>query len=411
MTKKKTIHTEILISGGGAAGLTLALLLGKAGIACSVIDPFPPKALNDTVLSGRTVALMQSSLNILSAADLKGFGSEYGAALEVMRLHDDSMEGQAPIISDFEATQIGMDAYGYNIPNDHLRAALFEAAQEAENITLLTPEKLHDYRIENHAVHARLESGQVIQARLLIGADGRNSIVRSIAGIQTRRHEYGRNAITFVINHSKSHQNIATEFHRTTGPLALVPLPGNQSSVVWVETAERADDLLRMKKHEFEALFQDATKDVLGAITLETNPESWPLCAIHAKSLTASHMALVAEAAHVMSPITAQGLNLSLRDVAALAETLVDGARLGQDFADPQLLGRYENRRRLDMNSRVYGVDSMMRLVSVEHPALKGLRRAGLRIVGGIAPLKSFAMEQGLAPPVDQGRLAKGEAL
>ena len=411
MPKVKDIQTEILISGAGVAGLALALILARAGIRSAVIDPYPPASVAETKITGRTVALMQSSLNILRAAGMENIGEQYGAPLAVMRLHDDSIEGRDPIISDFEATQLGMDAYGYNIPNGVLRAALFEKAQAEANITLLTPETLSDYVIENGAVKARLESGIEIKARLIIGADGRGSLVRGLAGIGVNKREYGQSAITFVINHSQSHNNIATEFHRPHGPLALVPLPGNQSSVVWVERRERAEELVKIKKQEFEALFQDATKNVLGGITLETGPECWPLCAIHAKSLVADHVVLVAEAAHVLSPITAQGLNLSLRDVAALAECLVDGARVGQDFADPVLLDTYEKRRRLDMGTRVHGVDSMMRLVSNEHPAIKGLRRAGLKIVDGFAPLKSFAMEQGLAPPLGQGRLAKGEAL
>jgi 2-octaprenyl-6-methoxyphenol hydroxylase len=411
MAKQKNIQTDILISGGGIAGLTLALLLSEAGVQCAVIDPFPPAPLKDTEISGRTVALMQSSLNILRAAGIEDIAEEYGAPLKIMRLHDDSIGGKLPVISDFEATQIGMDAYGYNIPNNILRAAVFEKAKAAKNITLLTPEKLLDYKIAGNTVEAKLESGQTLRARLMVGADGRNSLVRKIAEIKTQKREYGQAAITFVINHSKAHQDVATEFHRPHGPLALVPLPGNQSSVVWVEKQARAEELMKIKKQEFESLFQDATNNVLGAITLETNPESWPLCSIHAKSLVASHVALVAEAAHVLSPITAQGLNLSLRDVAALAETLIDGARLGQDMADATLLTSYEKRRRLDMASRVHGVDSMMRLVSQEHPAIKGLRRAGLKFVDGFTPLKTFAMEQGLAPPLGQGRLAKGEAL
>ena len=183
------------------------------------------------------------------------------------------------------------------------------------------------------------------------------------------------------------------------------------AGVVWIEPGARADEFMRLKKNEFTQALQEQTKDILGAIQLESNPECWPLKTLKAKSLTAPRAVLMAEAAHVISPITAQGLNLSLRDVAALAETLVDAARAGLDIGSASVLHRYERRRRVDINTRVFGVDGMNKIVSNDANAVKGLRRAVLKTLDHAGPLKKMAMRAGLAPEIDAGRLAKGQKL
>jgi len=410
MAKTKNSTADIIVSGGGIAGLGFALLMADLGLDIHLIDPSAPQPLKDTNPSGRTIALMHSSLNIIKAAGLNE-PEKFGAPLKTMRIIDNSIAGQREQVSDFESIDIGMDAYGYNIPNSMLRSALYELAQEHKHISLHVPQKLNDFRIEGNGVLARLDNGTEISAPLIVGADGRKSLVRAIAGIDVSEKNYSQSAMTFIINHSKSHQNIATEFHRPSGPLALVPMQGNQCSVVWVEKTEKANELVKIKKQDFESVLQDAIGDTLGTINLETGPAAWPLCSIKAKSLIAPHVALIAEAAHVMSPITAQGLNLSLRDVAALAEVLADGARAGLALSDPALLKKYEKRRSLDLNSRVNGVDGMMRLVSNDILPLKSLRRGGFKLLDALPPLKQFAMTQGLAPPNDRGRLASGEKL
>ena len=409
-SKQKNINSDILVSGGGIAGLTFAMLMANLGLSVHVIDPASPEKLHDAAPSGRTVALMNNALNIIRAAGLDT-PEALGNPLEAMRIIDKSIAGKPPQQSDFEAFDIGLDHYGYNIPNQDLHRALFKKAQNTKNLTLQCPDKLKTCHFDGAHVQAELESGTSITAHLIIGADGRRSLVRELAGIGTNEKPYGQSAMTFILNHSKSHQNIATEFHFHAGPLALVPLQGNQSSVVWVEKTERADDLIRIKKQELEQILSDKTDNLLGGATLETGLESWPLCMIKAKSLTAPGTALIAEAAHVLSPITAQGLNLSLRDVAALAEILADGARAGLSLNDPTLLRKYERRRALDMQTRTAGVDGMMRLVSNDLMPVKTARRAGFRLMDTVLPLKQFAMRHGLAPTIDQGRLAQGGKL
>jgi len=402
---------DIVISGAGAAGLSLGVLLARAGLSVAIVDPVDKKALSDDALSGRTVALMNASLNILRATGVWPALEGISNPLKVMQIIDISRAKGDPLTEPFEAADIGEEQYGFNIPNNALRAALFHAASEESNITLYLGRKLDGYNVTGSRVVATLDDGERIESALLVGADGRNSAVREIAGIGVTRKEYGQSAITCVINHSKAHNDTSTEFHRAQGPLALVPLPGNQSSIVWVNDSARSDDLIKLKKHDFEAALQAESRDILGGITLEVNPASWPLCSVQAKSITAARVALVAEAAHVMSPITAQGLNLSLRDVAGLAESIVDAARVGQDIGAQATLDGYAKRRRFDIETRAFGVDHMNRIVSNDIEAIKGLRHAGLKTLSALPPLKRFAMRVGLAPAIDEGRLARGEEL
>ncbi len=400
---------DVCIIGGGIAGLVQAILLAEGGVSVALVDPYPPKSVANTDITGRTVALMNSSINLLKTACVWSVVEPYACPLQTMRLIDTSATKSDP--QDFDAADIGLEQFGFNIPNALLRAELFEKAQTYQNINLYTPERLFDYEAHPSHVLARLDGGAKIKSRLLIGADGKRSAVRSIAGIKADITEYGQHAITCVINHSKSHNFVATEFHRPAGPLAFVPMPQNQSSVVWVERAEDANAVMALSKDSFINRLEGLSQNILGGITLQTSPESWPLSSFHAKQLSASRIALIAEAAHVMSPVTAQGLNLSLRDVASLTETIIDSMRLGMDAGAPYILSQYKKRRGFDIKTRVLGVDGMHRLVKTENKAFQYLRRTGMKSVARISPIKNIAMHIGLAPALDEGRLLRGEAV
>lgn len=409
MADKKHQRADVIISGGGIAGLTLAALLGGKDLDVHLIEPHPPATLKDTPVTGRTVALMQSSLQVLKAAGMESFCDQHGTKMEVMRIIDDSMTGQKTIKSEFDSFDIGLPYFSMNLPNGLLRAALYEKINTLKTVTT------HNSALKNFTNNGKicgvLEDGTIINAPLIVGADGRKSTVREIAGITATKKDYGQSAITCVINHSCSHNNTSTEFHRSGGPFALVPMQGNQSSVVWVERTAKAEEFMKLPKSAFEQAIQERTNNILGAITLETSPECWPLCTIKANRMTAPHVALIAEAAHVMSPITAQGLNLSLRDVASLAETIVDAVRLGQNHGSKETLRQYESRRSLDVRTRVFGVNGMNQIVSTNSDALKDIRRAGLKIIDKNSLLKSIAMHHGLAPSLDKGRIIQGKAL
>jgi 2-octaprenyl-6-methoxyphenol hydroxylase len=263
MTKKQTESTDIAIIGGGVAGLTLALLLGKAGLRVVLTEPHPPAPLKDTKLSGRTVALMNSSVNIIKATDVWPDLADMISPLQTMRIIDDSSKIREPIEIEFPAQDIGQPQFGFNIPNAHLRAALFERAKKQKNVKIIKA-GFAAHKIVAGGVNVLLDDAEIIKARLLIGADGRNSPVREAAGIKAKTNQYNQSAITCVINHSRAHNNVSTEFHRPSGPFALVPLQGNRSSVVWVEKTQDADAFIKLKKQDFLQALQERTKDVLG---------------------------------------------------------------------------------------------------------------------------------------------------
>ncbi len=409
------MKTKALIIGGGVAGLSLACLLGQAGLDCVVIEPNDFPTLKQEDHSGRTAALMGGSVNVLKAIGVWDYIENNTTPLEIMRIIDDSNSNIEPVQVDFPASEIGLKNYGHNTPNLMLHALLAEKATKDKHIQVIHKAKLQELERYDSGVIARLDNGESVQADLCIGADGRNSRVRNIAGIETKESVYDQKAITFLINHTKSHNNTSTEHHRPGGPFTTVPMPdvkdGNQSSIVWVEKTEDADKFIALDKSSLESAIQTRTRDALGKVSLASSPECWPLKGLCAEKLIANRIALIAEAAHVMSPIGAQGLNLSLRDVATLAETLIDAARLGEDIGSELVLARYAKRRSPDMHSRYIGVDKYNRIVSNNIGFLRDIRRTGLKSLKAIPALKHLAMSQGLKPNMDEGRLIRGEAL
>lgn len=408
----KNLKTDIVIAGAGPAGMTLALILARAGLDVIVADPAkPPLPAAKTPASGRTAALLNGSLNVLHAAGAWPMTDDLATPLKIMRIVDDSRSSLEAASVSFDAKDIGQPAFGWNISNAVLRAALFDKAQAVPTIRLLNETAIESYSIEGQTVQAATSNGGHITASLIAGTDGRNSIVRKIAGIDAKIHDYHQTGITCLIDHSKPHDFTSTEFHRDGGPFTIVPMPGLSSSVVWVEKSDDAKRFLSMKKNELEQAIQDRSKGIVGTISLKSNPESWPLMLLHADKITAPRAVIAAEAAHVMSPIGAQGLNLSLRDIASLAETIIDAARLGEDIGSANVLSRYERRRSLDLHTRVGGIDTLNRAVANDISFVKDLRRFGLKGLEKIPALRHLAMHQGLAPAMDEGRILAGRAV
>lgn len=393
---------DVVISGGGIPGLVLGCLLGQAGLDVVVIDPAPPALTGQIKPSGRTSALMNDSLEILDQAGLWKMCEPRATPLRVMTIIDHGVR------ADFRASEIGMSQFGCNLVNAELQAA---AAENFCSLGELIPSSLRSFSIENDLVQVELESGARLRARLLVGADGRGSRVREIAGISCREYDYRQMAMTALLNHSLPHHFTSIEFHRPGGPFTLVPMPGNTSSLVWLEPESRADALLRLSKTDFEQALMDMSEGLLGTITLATPPAAWPLKKLRADRLIAERTVLIAEAAHVMSPIGAQGLNLSLRDVRALAALVSAERERGLDFGGATVLRRYETERRGDTDFRLNGTHAFNLMVASANPVMAGLRRLGLQAVATLPPLKRFAMYKGLTGsgdhPVAPGRTTR----
>lgn len=395
----KTATKDIVISGGGIPGVALALLLAQKGMDVAVIEPFPPETLSKTVQSGRTSALMTGSLEILQKTGAWQRCEQYGAPLKTLRIIDEN--GTHPnaqtVQADFTADEIGKNHFGINIPNNILRAALYDQARENSNISLIEGDKLSGIETGDSKICIKTANNKTITASLLVGADGRQSKVRELTGIGSWQKDYKQSAITCLFRHSLSHHNISTEFHRPGGPFTLVPLPDNVSSLVWVEKTSDSERFTSMSQHAFTRALQDRTRDKLGEIELLTAPQSCPLMAIRAKKLTGSRTAIIAEAAHVIHPLGAQGLNLSLRDTACLAHVINETAALGLDIGSRNMLERYAEKRRNDIFLRFAATHGLNKLVSTNIGLAHQLRRSGLKAISNVPALKEMIMRQGLS--------------
>ena len=407
--------SDIIISGAGVPGLTLALLLAPLGLSVTLIDPNAPEPLDKLKPDNRTSALMQSSVNVLKAADADSWEKcqTYIAPLKTLRIIDETGGSRPePLKFDFSAREIGLSHFADNVPNNVLRSALWEACTRHEKIHMICPAALARFDADDFKVTAHLEDGQTVTGRLLIGADGRRSVVRAQAGIGTDTKPIRQHAITCRIEHSVHHDFISTEFHRQTGPFTLVPLPGNVSSVVWVTPEDTANSFMSLDKGSFVKALQDRTRGVLGEITLLDSPASYPLQPLTADRITGKRVVLIAEAAHALHPMGAQGLNLSLRDAAVLAELIIDHSRLGIDIGSRPVLEAYAQKRRLDITSRMNGTYGLSRMLSHHLAPLHNIRRKGLKAITALPALKEYIMKEGMAPEfAGENRLLNGQPL
>lgn len=384
------IKVEIAICGAGLAGLLTALKLGQNGISVALIEKAKVQENKKAFNNGRTSALMTKSLDYLESVGVWEHIKDHCAPLKVMQIIDGETETR------FDSAEVGQACFGQNVPNDLLKNALIKEIKKNKNISIYDDNGLWDFEEKDDHILIRMNDDKDIQAKLIIGADGRNSLVRSIAGIKTIKTKQKQTAMTCLINHSRSHNNVSTEFHKPGGPFTLVPCPGNQSAVVWCEKTKNAEEILKLKKQDFEQALQDMTQNILGEITLEHGPESWPLKGVLSRKLVAHRLVLIAEAAHALHPIGAQGLNLSLRDIRALTDLLIKQKELGLDLGDLTMLKKYKSLRRNDIFTRFAGVTGLNELTSKKSKRLQRVRQSGLKLLGKSEFLRRQAMKIGL---------------
>jgi 2-octaprenyl-6-methoxyphenol hydroxylase len=329
----------------------------------------------------------------------------------MMRIVDDTGRLiRAPEVC-FVAAEIGLDAFGHNIENRHLVEALGERARRLDDTLLRLEGEARAIDTEDNQVVIALAGGGELAARLVVGADGRHSLCRAAAGIESDGHAYPQTALTFNLAHAYPHDDTSTEFHTASGPFTLVPLPGKRSSLVCVVAPPEAERIASLDDAALSAEIERRSHSILGQVELEPGRGRFPLAVETAREFARNRVALIGEAAHLIPPIGAQGLNLGLRDAAAIAELVVAARREGRDVGERELTARYDAQRRGDVHGRTLAVDWLNRSLLSDFLPVQGTRGLGLYLIDRIGPLRRAVMREGVAPAVSQPRLMRGEAL
>ncbi|RYE31987.1 MAG: UbiH/UbiF family hydroxylase [Hyphomicrobiales bacterium] len=386
MSTQTADQVDIAIVGAGAVGLAAALALSREGRRVALLGPVA------TPRDGRTVALLDGSWRMLAEFGVREALLEKAAPLEVMRLVDDSgsLFRQPPV--EFRASEIGLEAFGWNIENADLTRILADKAGTLSGLRMV-PGFVRAIEPEADGVRLSGEGFAPLKARLVVGADGRNSQVRAAAGIASRDWRYPQIALTAIFEHARDHRDISTEFHTRKGPCTIVPLPGRRSSLVWLLDPQAAEAVAALDDAAFARRVEKQVQSLLGAMTVAGPRGKVPMGGLSVERLSAGRMALIGEAAHVFPPIGAQGLNLGLRDVAALSEAVTGSA----DAGAPSVLADYDRARQTDVRLRTGAVDMLNRTLLADLLPADLMRGAGLLALSRIGPLRRLVMRQGLA--------------
>jgi 2-octaprenyl-6-methoxyphenol hydroxylase len=382
---------DVAVIGGGPAGLTAAIAAARSGARTALIARRAPYGDN------RTTALLHASIEILRGLDVWDACRDRAAALRVMRLVDDSGRLIRSPELRFDCHEIDLDAFGYNIENRHLVEALEDQASKCADLVRIDDDA--DAVVPSDAdAEIRCRQGMVLRSKLVIGADGRNSICRTAAGIDVRRRALEQSALTLNIDHARPHNGISTEFHTANGPCVFVPLPGDRSSIVWVTEPHEATRLSTLSDDELAQEVEKRSHSHLGRVRVAPARHVFPLAFEQARQIALHRIALVGEAAHVLPPIGAQGLNLGLRDAAEIAAIAKDALLLGHDPGGTAALSDYQRRRQLDVFSRSLVVDIANRSLLSDLLPMQLARSLGMQALHEIGPLRRFVMRQAIAP-------------
>ncbi|MEM1352949.1 MAG: UbiH/UbiF family hydroxylase [Pseudomonadota bacterium] len=390
---------DIVIAGGGIAGLTAAAAFGAAGFKVICADPAPPVTDRDSDGADlRTTALLQPARKLLETAGLWDSLEPHAKPLEVMRIVDAGGEVPEPRISkDFKASDISELPFGWNLPNWLLRREIVARLGEMETVEFRPGTAATSLFTREGEARVGLSDGTRLRARLVIAADGRNSTMRAAAGISVRTTRYGQKALAFAVTHPTPHENVSTEIHRTGGPFTLVPLPDHEgqpsSAVVWMDDGAKSQARLEMPADVFEAELSERSCHLFGPLTLASRRSIWPIISQQAVRFSGERLALIAEAAHVVPPIGAQGLNMSLADT---AELLALANARSDDLGDRKMLDAYHKTRFADVSLRVHGIDLLNRASQISAPLLRDARALGLEGLYALGPVRRTLMQLGL---------------
>lgn len=400
-------RADVIILGGGLVGLALAAALDSSGLSSIVIDPADPDARKTTAFDGRTSALSSSSKRMFDTIGISDHFPVPGCPIRRIEVADGLRPGGL-------AFDPGDDdePLGWMNENRHLRSALLARAEAGSKIWLMWKASPVEVVRGDHGVFVRLEDGRAVRAPVVVAAEGRNSPTREAAGIRIARWKYDHSAIVSTLRHERAHSNVAYEIFFPQGPFALLPMTddegGHRSAIVWSVKAEQAAGYLSLSDADFAAEAEAAMGGFLGTISLLAPRSSYPLGFHHAASITGHRLALVGDAAHGIHPIAGQGVNLGYRDAAALAQVLVEGARLGLDLGDRQLLDRYQRWRSLDSFMVSLATDSLTKVYGIPGRTASSVRRFGMSLINRIGPVKDRLMAEARGTSGDLPLLLRG---
>lgn len=404
--------SDIIIVGGGLNGPALGLALADAGQTVTIIDALPAQAREQDTFDGRSYALALASQKLLSAIGIWGaVGAHAQPMLEIKVSDGRAGEGPSPFILEFDHAEIEEGPMGYMVEDRYLRVAFLEALENHPKVTHLSGETVIAQDVEANGATVTLASGRTLRGKVLVGADGRKSGTAERAGISRTGWDYGQTALVCAIGHERPHNGIAHQFFMPPGPLAILPLPGNRSSIVWSESHDMAARINAMDDAEYMDTLRPRFGDFLGDIELAGVRFSYPLNLTLANAFVKPRLALVGDAAHGVHPIAGQGLNLGLRDVGALAEVLVDAARRGEDIGAINVLERYQTWRRWDTATLAAATDGFNKLFSNDNPILRGVRDLGMGVVNSMPNLRRRFIREAAGLNGDLPRLMLGRPL
>ena len=399
---------DVIIVGGGLNGPALALALASGGLGVVLVDARPAPARAEPGFDGRAYALALASVRVLTALGVWRHVATAQPLLGIRTAQGHAGQGAFPLMMAFDATEIDEGQMGQMVEDRHLYAA-FQAAMDASpTITRITGQSVVAHSVDAEGAQVTLADGRSLRARLLVGADGRDSPTAERAGIRRFGHDYGQDALVCAVDHDLPHGGVAHQIFLPGGPFAILPLPGNRSSVVWSEERSLARGIAALDDIAFLEALRPRFGSFLGEIALAGARFSYPLRLTIAESFIAPRLALVGDAAHGVHPIAGQGLNLGLRDVAALSEVLIAATRRGEDIAAPDVLERYQHWRRFDVLRLALGMDAVNALFSNHSAALGAIRGLGFGLVNALPTLKRRFIREAAGLAAAEPRLMQG---
>ncbi|MFT6944828.1 MAG: 2-octaprenyl-6-methoxyphenol hydroxylase [Yoonia sp.] len=403
------MDNDLIIVGGGLNGPALALAAAQSGFRVTIIDSLAIDTRKDPDFDGRSYALALASMRLLRGIGVWDAIKDHAQPMLEIKVTDGRIgEGPSPWMMHFDHAEIEEGPMGYMVQDRHLRRAFLDAMAADDRITQLAEETVVAQSTDASGVTVTLASGKVVHGYLLIGSDGRKGGTATRAGIKRTGWGYGQTAVVCAVAHEKPHGGIAHQFFMPAGPLAILPLTENRSSIVWSETDARAAELIAMNDADFMEALRPAFGSFLGQISLTGARFSYPLGLTLANSFIADRMALIGDAAHGVHPIAGQGLNAGLRDVAALADVLETARARGEDIGGAQALARYQEWRRFDTATLALATDTFNRLFSNDNPLIRAARDLGMGVVNATPSLRRGIMRRAAGLSGDLPRLMRG---